>query len=147
MSDFVVKDSGERQQFDSGMMRDTSVGKTEWHRVFEGPLLERWAEHLTKGAAKYPDIPDGSANWTLASGQAELARFRASAARHFAQWMRGDTDEDHAAAVVFNINGAEHCKAKMAGAIEQTAVRERKAQHIDAYMEKVARTCENVAPH
>lgn len=110
---FVVKDSGERKQFDSGMVRDTSAGKTEYHRVFEGPMLERWAEHLTKGAAKYPDNPDGSANWTLAAGEAEYVRFRASACRHFFQLMRGDDDEDHAAAVFFNINGMMYVQEKM----------------------------------
>jgi hypothetical protein len=48
-----------------------------------------------------------------ASGQEELDRFRASAARHFAQWMAGDTDEDHASAVWFNINGAEYVKERL----------------------------------
>ena len=105
----TVKDSGERKKFESGMVRDTSAGKTEWHRVLEGPLLERWAEHLTKGAAKYPDLPNGSANWTLANGPEEYKRFRASLARHFFQFMRGDTDEDHAAAICFNLNGMLYC--------------------------------------
>lgn len=76
-------------------------------------MLERWAEHLTKGASKYPDLPDGNANWTLADGLEELNRFRESAFRHFYQWVRGDVDEDHAAAVFFNINGAEYVKEKM----------------------------------
>lgn len=113
MSDFVVKDSGERREFESGMVRDTSTGKVEYHRVFEGPLLDRWATHLTKGAAKYPDLPNGSANWTLASGQEELIRFRQSLCRHFVQFLRGDVDEDHAAAVVFNLNGMLYCQEKM----------------------------------
>jgi hypothetical protein len=107
---FMVKDSGERQQFASGMVRDTSAGKAEVIRVFDGPMFDRWAEHLTKGAAKYPDPAPGVANWTLADGPAELARFKASAARHFRQWLRGDLDEDHAAAVFFNVNGAEYVK-------------------------------------
>ncbi len=111
---FVVKDSGERQEFASGMVRDTQTGKPEYIRVFDGPMLDRWAEHLTKGAAKYPDVRPGTANWTLASGAGELERFRASAARHFRQWLRGDTDEDHAAAVFFNINGAEYVREKIA---------------------------------
>jgi hypothetical protein len=42
----------------------------------------------------------------------ELERFRMSAARHFEQWLRGDTDEDHAAAVFFNINGAEYTRSR-----------------------------------
>ena len=49
---FVTKDSGERQEFTSGMKRDTSEGKTQYHRIAEGPMLKRWAELLTRGAAK-----------------------------------------------------------------------------------------------
>ena len=110
---YEVKDSGERQQFASGMMRDTQTGKTDWWRVFIGPMLERLAIHVTKGAVKYPDVALGVPNWTLATGEEELHRFRASAARHFVQWLRGDQDEDHAAAVVFNINGAEYVRDKL----------------------------------
>lgn len=108
MSEFIVKDSGARQKFESGMVRDTTAGKTQFHRVLEGPMLTRWAEHLTKGAVKYPDNEDGTANWTKADGQPELRRFKESALRHFIQWHNGEQDEDHAAAVLFNLNGAEY---------------------------------------
>ncbi len=113
-TNFVVKDSGARQEFDSGMVRDTSEGKIDYDKLFEGPMLDRWADHLTKGATKYPDVGPGVSNWTLASGVAELIRFRKSAVRHFRQWLRGDQDEDHAAAVFFNINGYEYVKARLA---------------------------------
>lgn len=104
---YEVKDSGERQEFDSGMVRDTTKGKTNWSLVADGPMLGRYAEHLTKGAVKYD-----ARNWMQAEGQAEADRFRESAFRHFMQWYLGDTDEDHAAAVWFNINGAEYVKAQ-----------------------------------
>lgn len=104
---FETKDSGERVTFEGGMVRDTQTGKTLFHLVYDGPLLERWAGLLTRGAAKYSE-----GNWMKAEGEAEFLRFRASAARHFFQWMRGDIDEDHAAAVVFNINGAEYVNDK-----------------------------------
>lgn len=109
---FEVKDSGARQRFDSGMVRDTTENKIGWHRVADGPMLRRWAEHLTKGAAKYPDVAHGVANWTLAEGDAELERFRQSAFRHFMAWYYGEVDEDHAAAVFFNVNGCEDVRAK-----------------------------------
>src|ERR1700679_2396621 len=109
---FVVKDSGKRQEFKSGMVRDTTDGKIEWHRVADGPMLERWADHLTKGNTKYPDTAPGVPNWTLAQGNEEYQRFRQSAFRHFMQWYYGVTDEDHAAATFFNINGAETVNAK-----------------------------------
>ena len=113
MSEFTIKDSGARQAFDSGMVRDVSVGKVQWHRVAEGPLLKRWAQHLTAGAAKYPDNEDGTANWTKAAGQAEYVRFRESAFRHFFQAMAGDTDEDHFSAAVFNLNGMLYVQSKL----------------------------------
>lgn len=105
---FETKDSGERKQFASGMQRDTNTGKTRYELVFDGPMLKRWAELDTRGAVKYE-----ARNWMKASGEAELERFRESAVRHFVQWLYGDTDEDHAAAVFFNINGAEYVKAKL----------------------------------
>lgn len=110
---FGIKDSGKRQEFTSGMVRDTQDGKADIWRVFIGPMLERWAIHVTKGAVKYPDVSAGEPNWTLAASSKELQRFRESAARHFFQWMRGDTDEDHGAAVLFNINGAEFVKCRL----------------------------------
>ena len=100
---FEVKDSGERVQFKSGMQRDVTIGKTLFHLVADGPMLLRYAEHLTKGAQKYQPQ-----NWMKASGEEELQRFRESAYRHFMQWYYGEHDEDHAAAVWFNINGAEY---------------------------------------
>lgn len=113
LKDFLVKGTT-RKQFASGMVRDVEAGKTDYTRVLDGPMLDRWAAHLTKAETRYPDIAPGVANWTLANGPEELERFRKSAFRHFRQWLRGDQDEDHAAAVLFNINGYEYVKARMA---------------------------------
>lgn len=112
MPDFTVKDSGERSQFASGMQRDVTIGKCRYDLAFDGPMLARYAEHLTKGALKYEPR-----NWMKANSQAELDRFRESAIRHFVQWVRGDKDEDHAAAVWFNINGYEYTRERMPGPI------------------------------
>ena len=71
MSDFTVKDSGARQQFESGMVRDITDGKTDYALVLDGPMFERWAVHLTKGAVKYE-----KRNWMKASGAEELERSR-----------------------------------------------------------------------
>lgn len=111
---FVVRDSGERQKFESGMSRDVTTGKVQIGRVFDGPMLKRWAEHITKGATKYPDIRPGVPNWTLASGEEELARFKDSAARHFWEWYtNSNPSEDSAAGIFFNVNGAEFVKEKL----------------------------------
>lgn len=113
MAGYEIKDSGKREEYKSGMVRDTQEGKTIWTKVLEGPMFRRWAIHLTNGARKYPDNADGTGNWTRANSDAELARFRQSAFRHFLQWIEGETDEDHAAAVYFNINCAEYVKARI----------------------------------
>ena len=110
---FVVKDSGKRQEFAGGMKRDTQEGKLDIWRVFVGPLVERLAAHVTKGAVKYPDVTPGVPNWTLAAGTEEMQRFKASAARHFWQWYNNVSDEDHFAATVFNMNGYEATKEKL----------------------------------
>ncbi|SRR5260221_13269654 len=117
-NDFVVKDSGKRETFASGMTRDTTESKVNYLAVLDGPMLDRWAEHLTKGKVKYPDVRPGTANWTLANGPAEYHRFRESAFRHLCKWLKGDRDEDHAAAVFFNINGAEYIRKQAISAQE-----------------------------
>lgn len=109
LTEFQVKDSGERQKFASGMVRDVTGGKTDYTLVLDGPMFERWAAHLTKGAEKY-----AKRNWMKASGREELERFKESALRHLLQWFAGDTDEDHAAAVFFNINGAAYVRDRLA---------------------------------
>ena len=111
---FTVKDSGTRQEFPGGMVRDTQDGKIGYWRIFQGPLAERYAVHLTKGAQKYPDVRPGVPNWTLAAGEQEYERAKQSAVRHFVQWLRGDTDEDHFAATIFNMNVAEYTKDQLA---------------------------------
>lgn len=105
---FIVKDSGKRQSFSGGMVRDVTEGKTDYSLILDGPMFKRWAEHLTKGATKY-----SKRNWMKAAGQEEYDRFKESALRHFLQWYWGETEEDHASAVFFNVNGAETVKLKM----------------------------------
>lgn len=142
MGDFTVKDSGAREEFESGMVRDTTEGKIDYSLVLDGPMFRRLAIHLTKGALKY-----AKRNWMKARGQEELDRFRESALRHFLQWYDGDTDEDHAAAVIFNINGAEYVKAQQAPAVE-AAFDVLNDDHLPA-SQPVGRctTCECRSPH
>lgn len=108
MSEFQIKDSGQRAEFASGMVRDTATDKLDYSLVLDGPMFKRWVIHLTNGAKKY-----AKRNWMKAQGQEELDRFRESALRHFMQWYYGERDEDHASAVYFNINGAEYVKDKV----------------------------------
>lgn len=113
VAEFEIKDSGERQSFASGMVRDIAEDKIDFSLALDGPMFRRYAEHLTAGAKKY-----AKRNWMQADGQEELDRFMESAFRHFLQWYQGDRDEDHAAAVIFNINGAEYVRDKMLSRVE-----------------------------
>lgn len=107
---FQTKDSGKREEFTSGMVRDTQDDKPRYDLV-DRAMLKRWAELMGRGAKKY-----GDNNWRKASGEPELQRFEASAFRHLMQWLDGDTTEDHASAVFFNIAGAEMVKEKVRNA-------------------------------
>ncbi len=111
---WITRDSGKRQEFDSGMHRDTQEGKPRFDLVtpavlpYDRQMLTRWAALMERGAKKYSDR-----NWEQASGPEELAWFKASAFRHFVQWYCGvDDGEDHAAAVFFNVQGAEYVRWK-----------------------------------
>ena len=109
---FITKDSGKRQNYKSGMIRDLEEGKPRYDLVIpeksKHSMLKRWAELLERGMAKY-----GYRNWEKANSEEELLRFKASAFRHFVQWFEGEEDEDHGAAVFFNIQAYEHVKEKI----------------------------------
>jgi hypothetical protein len=95
-------------EFASGMVRDTAGHKVNYSLVFSGPMFERWAQRLTEGGRYY-----GNNNWLKAAGMEERDRFKESAIRHFVQWLYGHTDEDHAAAIFFNVNGYEYVKERL----------------------------------
>lgn len=99
-------DSGKRVEFESGFVRDVDEGKPRYDLIWR-PLLKRWAELMARGAIKY-----GDSNWQLASSEEEAKRFRASGFRHFMQWLEGEEDEDHAAAILFNVMAYEYMKDK-----------------------------------
>lgn len=111
---FVTKDSGQRMDYPSGMRRDVQTGKARFDLIFpegvpyQDQLLTRFAELLMRGAEKY-----GENNWQLANSEEELRRFKASALRHMIQWHCGETDEDHATAVIFNLMAYENTKRKL----------------------------------
>jgi hypothetical protein len=113
-SDFETKDSGERAHFDSGMQRDTEDGKPRFDLMipldvpYEEQMITRLAALYGRGAVKYE-----SRNWEQANSEEEMARMKSSAFRHFMQWLCGETDEDHAAAVMFNVVAFETTKFKM----------------------------------
>lgn len=115
---WVTKDSGERTEFASGMVRDTDAGKARFDLLlpegvpYRSQFLTRVADLFTRGAVKYD-----ARNWEQADSPAELERMKASAMRHLMQWAAGDADEDHAAAVVFNLLAYETTRWKIDNSI------------------------------
>ena len=111
MNKFITKDSGKRQNYKSGMRRDLQDGKPRYDLIIplgqKEHLLKRWAELMERGMTKY-----GYRNWEKANSEEEYIRFKASAFRHFIQWFQDELDEDHAAAILFNVNAAEYLKNK-----------------------------------
>jgi len=111
---FITKDSGKREEFSTGMQRDTQEDKPRFDLIFPEDLPYdetvhyRLAMLMMRGAKKYNER-----NWEQAKTKEELNRFKASALRHCIQWFSGEIDEDHAVATMFNIMGAEYTKYKL----------------------------------
>jgi hypothetical protein len=115
MGEYVTRDSGARQTWDTGMQRDTSEDKARFDLLvpegipYDEQLLTRFARLMQRGAIKY-----NARNWEKARTEEELNRFRESAIRHFMEWfMEADDGEDHAVAVLFNIMGAEYTRYRL----------------------------------
>jgi hypothetical protein len=89
-----VKDSGIREEFDTGSKRDTAEGKGRYD-LLAFYALQRLAQHYENGAVKY-----GDHNWR--KGQ-PLSRYLSSTLRHITKWAMGFRDEDHLAAALWNI--------------------------------------------
>lgn len=114
--EYLTKDSGERAQYANGGQRDSEKGKARFDLLcplnvpYDDQLLTRAAELMGRGAEKYTDR-----NWEQFSDRAAWDRARSSAFRHFMQWFAGEDDEDHAAAVVFNLMAAEYIRGVLDG--------------------------------
>lgn len=104
MKDYTIKDSGKRQTYKSGAVRDTNEGKIRYD-LLPIECLKRLAEHYTKGAKKYDDN-----NWKKGI---PTKRFIESTWRHWGQYLLGRVfpedeayiEEDHLSAIVFNVFG------------------------------------------
>ena len=111
---FITKDSGKREEYKSGMRRDLQSGKARFDLIvpnnqkYNETMLYRWAMLMERGMSKY-----GYRNWENANSDDELIRFKQSALRHFMQWLSNEDDEDHAAAIFFNVNCFEWLQEKI----------------------------------
>ena len=103
-SAFVTKDSGQREDFDTGARRDVRMGKGRYD-LLPVAAIRRLAELMERGAVKY-----GERNFEKGM---PFSRYLDSAARHLFQALDGQTDEDHLAAVLFNIASVMHHQDKI----------------------------------
>lgn len=102
-----INESSGHVTLESGMVRSDDQGKPDY-TLLDLDMLERLAVHMTKNVAS-----KGHNNWRKASTEEDLQRFLASFWRHTIAFLRGDTDEDHFAALVFNATGAEHVRSQL----------------------------------
>ena len=82
MRDYTLHDSGGRQQFVTGAVRDRQAGKGRFD-LLPALAVTRLARHFEKGAAKY-----GDRNWEQGI---PLSRFLDSALRHLFAYLRAGT--------------------------------------------------------
>lgn len=108
--------SAPTDHFEGGGQRESQGNRPRFDLLvplavpFDQQFLTRCAQHYADSLAKYPER-----NWEEFSDVEALDRCRASAFRHFMQWMNDETGEDHAAAVFFNLMAAEHVRGRIEG--------------------------------
>lgn len=98
-----VTDSGEREEFQTGSVRDTRSGKGRYD-LLPPIAIRRLAQHYENGARKY-----GERNWE--KGQ-PLSRYADSALRHIYSWLEEKDEEDHLAAAAWNLLSIIHTEQK-----------------------------------
>jgi hypothetical protein len=90
----MIKDSGTRQEFETGAVRDCEAGKGRMD-LLPAHALMMLAKHFEAGATKY-----GDRNWEKGI---PLSRFFDSALRHMLKFLDGKRDEPHLVAAVWNL--------------------------------------------
>lgn len=93
-SDYKIKDSGSRQEFGTGAVRDIQQGKGRFD-LLPPEVMWALALHFQKGADKYK-----ARNW---EGGIPLGRYLDSAKRHLTEFEMGLDDENHLIAAIWNL--------------------------------------------
>lgn len=101
VEEFQTKATEEKATFTTGSVRGSNKGRGRFDLI-SFAALESLAQLLERGAELY-----GENNWR--KGQ-PLSRYLNSAARHLYQLIDSRFDEDHAAAVLFNIMAYIHTR-------------------------------------
>ena len=112
---YSTLDSGSMAQHADGVVRDTQEGKTKFTLMFpkgvamEDQLIVRVAELYTRGGEKY-----GDRNWEKSNSEETLEHHLEALWRHFMKFCFGVQDgEDHAAAIVWNVNAIDLTRRKI----------------------------------
>ena len=126
----MIKDSGERTQFQSGAVRDMHEGKGRFDLLPMCVLL-RLARHYENGCAKY-----GDRNWEKGI---PCHSFADSAMRHLVKYMDGQTDEDHLIAAIWNLCGLAWTEEKHPEMMDIPA----RLQAVERAQEPDGVTCKN----
>ena len=106
----ILTMTNKNRQFETGAQRDTGDGKLRMSLVPQQEL-KRVMKRYLDGAVKY-----GENNWMQGM---PLSVYYDCANRHLEAWWRGETDEDHAAAVVWNMLCAMWTETNLEGDIEE----------------------------
>lgn len=99
-----LHDSGTRQQFEGGGVRDTAEGKPRFDLLwpkdvpYEAQFLTQVAQVLQQGAEKYEPR-----NWELFHTEEAREHAQGSLGRHYANYMAGSTDEPHLILMACNL--------------------------------------------
>ena len=89
-----LKDSGSRQNFETGATRDNGTGKGRFD-LLGTQMLFRLTKHYENGAMKYSDR-------NFEKGM-PISRCVDAAMRHLTKYLAGWDDEDHLSAVIWNV--------------------------------------------
>lgn len=89
-----LKDSGSRESFDTGAVRDNGEGKGRFD-LLSTQMLFRLAKHYENGSKKYSER-------NFEKGM-PISRCVDAAMRHLTKYLAGWNDEDHLAAVCWNV--------------------------------------------
>lgn len=106
MSEHMIKDSGKRESFTSGAVRDTQEGKPRYDLI---PVyaMSRLSQIYAQGRIKYPPEQKPGERLPIENWRRgiDTQRFMASLLRHAYAYLEGNRDEDHMAQLVFNALG------------------------------------------
>ena len=100
----MLNDTGQRTEYDTGAMRENAPGKGRFDLIPFQALM-RLAKHYENGRHKYTER-----NWEQGM---PIGRYYDAAFRHLIKYADGWNDEDHLAAVLWNVAAIMHHEAEL----------------------------------